>query len=143
MTSISRPMKINPYLSFDGQCQAALELYARCLGGAIVYSTTYGASPMATQVPAEWTARIYHATFAVGEQTFGAADAPPGTYRSPQGFTLTIHMDDPAGAERVFGSLSEGGTIQMPMQETHWARRFGMVTDRFGIPWMINCGEGA
>ena len=75
-------MKINPYLSFDGECQAALKFYARCLRGTIVYSMTYDQSPMAKQVPPEWGAKIYHATLSVGDQTLGAADAPPGAYRT-------------------------------------------------------------
>jgi PhnB protein len=134
-------VKITPYLSFDGQCQAALTFYARCLGGKIVYSTTYGQSPMAADVPREWAARIYHATLAFGEQTLGAADAPPGTYRSPQGLSLTLELDKPGEADRLFRMLSEGGSVQMPLQETHWAQRFGVLTDQFGTPWIINCGR--
>ena len=134
-------MKITPYLSFDGQCHAALTFYARCLGGKIVYSTTYGQSPMAAEVPKEWASRIYHATLAFGEQTLGAADAPPGTYRSPQGLSLTFELDEPAEADRLFRMLSQGGSVQMPLQETHWAQRFGVLTDQFGTPWIINCGK--
>jgi len=129
-------MKINPYLSFDGQCQAALKFYERCLGGKIVYMMTYAQSPIAAQVPPEWAKRIYHATFSLGDQTLGAADAPPGSYRSPQGLSLTLDLDAPADADRLFEMLSEGGTVQMPVQETHWARRFGVLTDRFGTPWL-------
>ncbi len=134
-------MKITPYLSFDGQCHAALTFYARCLGGKIVYSTTYGQSPMAAEVPREWAPRIYHATLAFGEQTLGAADAPPGTYRSPQGLSLTLELDEPAEADGLFRILSQGGSVQMPLQETHWAQRFGVLTDQFGTPWIINCGR--
>lgn len=136
-------MRINPYLSFDGQCQAALQLYERCTGGKIVYLMTYAQSPMATQVPPEWGKRIYHATFSFMDQTLGAADAPPGSYRRPQGFSLTIEVDKPAEADRLFAMLSEKGTVQMPVQETHWARRFGVLTDQFGTPWIINCGTPA
>jgi len=136
-------VKINPYLSFDGDCQAALKFYARCLGGTIVYGMTYDQSPMAQQVPPEWGVRIYHATLSVGDQTLGAADAPPGAYRTPQGLSLTLELDEPAAADRLFGMLSEGGTVQMPIQETHWAQRFGVLTDQFGTPWMISCGKTA
>jgi PhnB protein len=127
-------------LSFDGQCQAALEFYERCLGGKIVYLMTYAQSPMAAEVPPEWGRKIYHATLSFGDQTLGAADAPPGSYRSPQGISLTLDIDAPAEADRLFEILSEKGTVQMPMQETFWARRFAVVTDQFGTPWMINCG---
>jgi PhnB protein len=136
-------MRINPYLSFDGQCAAALEFYERCLGGKVVYVMTYAQSSMATQVPAEWSTRISHATFCVGDQTLGAADAPPGAYRTPQGFSLTLDIDTPADADRIFEKLSEKGTVQMPIQETAWARRFGVVTDQFGTPWIINCDAPA
>ena len=136
-------MRINPYLSFDGQCEAALQFYERCLGGKVVYAMTYAQSPMATQVAPEWSKRIFHATFAVGDRTFGAADAPAGTYRSPQGFSLTLDIDSPAEAERVFEQLSEKATVQMPMQETAWARRFGVLTDQFGTPWIISCDKEA
>ena len=104
-------MRINPYLSFDGQCEAALRFYERCLGGKIVYMMTYAESPTATQVPPEWGQRIYHATFSLGDQTLGAADAPPGSYRSPQGFSLTLEIDSPATADSVFERLSAKGTV--------------------------------
>lgn len=132
-------MRINPYLSFDGQCEAALQFYERCLGGKIVYIKRYAQSPVATQVPPEWGKRIYHATFSFGDQRLGAADAPPGGYRSPQGFSLTLEIDAPAEADRLFERLSDKGTVEMPLQETDWARRFGVFTDQFGTPWIINC----
>ena len=136
-------MKIDPYLHFDGECEAALRFYEHCLGGEVVYQMTYADSPMAAQVPPEWGKRIYHATFAFGERTFGAADSPPGGYRRPQGFSLMIGVDAPVNADRIFQRLSEKGTVQMPLQETHWAQRFGVLTDQFGIPWMINCEAAA
>ena len=136
-------MRIQPYLSFNGQCEAALAFYAKCLRGTILYRTTYGQSPTAADFPPEWQSRIYHATLRVGDQTIGAADAPPGAYHAPQGLSLTLEIEDPAEADRVFRELAKGGSVQMPIQETHWAQRFGALTDQFGIPWMINCGEGA
>jgi PhnB protein len=140
---VGQNVKINPYLSFDGQCQAALECYERCLGGKIVYLMTYAQSPMAPQVPPEWGKKIYHATISFADQTLGAADASPGSYRTPQGFSLKLDIDAPAEADRLFELLSENGTVQMPLQETFWARRFGVLTDQFGTPWMINCGTPA
>lgn len=135
--------KISPYLSFDGQCLAALQFYERCLGGTIVYQVTYAQSPVAAQFPPAWGPKIYHATFACGDQTFGAADAPPGSYRQPQGVSLTLEIEEPAEADRLFALLAERGSVQMPIQETHWARRFGVVTDQFGTPWIINGGSPA
>jgi PhnB protein len=66
---------------------------------------------------------------------------PPNHYQKPQGFSVSISTNDPAEADRVFNALAENGAVQMPIQETFWAVRFGMVTDRYGIPWMINCGK--
>jgi PhnB protein len=134
---------MNPYLSFNGHCEAALKFYERCLGGKIVGMFTYTGSPMAAQVPPEWGEKIMHATFSLGDQTFGAADAPPGSYIRPQGIALTLHLDTPAEAVRIFEMLAQRGTVQMPIQETFWAHRFGMVTDQFGTPWMIQCGKAA
>ena len=68
-----------------------------------------------------------------------ASDAMPDCYEKPQGFGISLQMTDPAEAERVFNALAENGNIKMPLQETFWAKKFGMLVDRFGIPWMINC----
>ncbi len=136
-------VKMNPYLSFNGRCEAALKFYEQCLGGRIVGMFTYAGSPMAAQVPPEWGKKIMHATFSLGDQTLGAADAPPGTYASPRGIALTLHVDASAEADRIFEMLAQRGTVQMPIQETFWARRFGMVTDQFGTPWMVQCDKPA
>ena len=134
-------MKLNPYLTFDGECADALKFYERCLGGNIELMMTYGESPMAKQVPPDWGKKIIHATFALAGSTLGAADAMPGHYQRPQGFFVTLNIDAPEEADRVFKALSEKGAVSMPVQETFWARRFGMFVDRFGTPWMINCGK--
>jgi PhnB protein len=136
-------MKINPYLSFNGQCEAALKFYEKCLGGKIVIAMKYGESPMANQLPPDWGKKIIHATFALADQTIGAADSFPGQYQKPQGFSITLNIDAPAEADRIFAMLSENGAVQMPVQETFWALRFGMVVDQFGTPWLINCGKPA
>ena len=134
-------MKLNPYLTFDGQCELALKIYEMCLGGKILMMMTYGDSPLAKQMPPGWEKKILHATFACGDQTLGAADLPPETYQKPQGFSVTLNIDTAAEADRIFKMLAEKGTVQMPVQETFWATRFGMVVDQFGTPWMINCGK--
>ncbi|HVH66386.1 MAG TPA: VOC family protein [Gemmatimonadales bacterium] len=136
-------MRINPYLSFDGRCEAALKFYERCLGGKVVYTMTYAQAPTAPEAPSGWASKIYHATFSLGDQTFGAADAAPGSYRSPQGFSLNLEIDAPAEADRIFALLSDNGTVQMPVQETFWAFRFGVLTDQFGTPWIIQCSKPA
>jgi PhnB protein len=135
-------MQVNPYLAFDGRCAAALQFYERAIGARTEYQMTYGSSPMAEHVPAEWRDKIMHASVTIGGQmVLMGADAPPDRYKAPQGITVSLGIADPAEADRVFAALAEGGTITMPIQETFWALRFGMVTDQFGIPWMVNCGK--
>ena len=132
-------MQLNPYLSFDGRCEAAFKFYEKVLGGKIVAMMTFGETPMKDQMPAEWHGKIAHARLTVGDAVLMGGDPPPQHYQPPKGITVTLGTVDPAEAERVFEALSEGGMVTMPIAETFWARRFGMLTDRFGIPWMINC----
>jgi PhnB protein len=132
-------MKSNPYLSFNGECEAAFKFYEQCLGGKIVEKMTYGESPMAEQAPPEQRDRIMHITLNTGDMVIMGADAPPQMFEKPQGFSLNLQFDNIAEAERVFNTLAENGTVKMPIQETFWAKRFGMAIDRFGTPWMINC----
>lgn len=134
-------MKLSPHLSFAGQCQDAFEFYEQCLRGKIVTMLTYGNSPMANQTPAELRGKILHATLSVGQNTLYGADVLPSQYQAPRGFHLTIGIQDPQEAERVFRELSEGGAVQMPLQQTFWAIRFGVLVDRFGISWEINCSQ--
>jgi PhnB protein len=132
-------MRINPYLTFNGNCEAAFKFYERCLGGKIGFMMRNSESPMAAQTPPERRNQIMHARLMVGDQVLMGSDAPPDHYQPAKGFTVSLSVDEPAEADRIFGALSEQGTVTMPIQETFWARRFGMLTDRFGIPWMINC----
>lgn len=136
-------MELNPYLSFDGSCEAAFKFYEQVLGGKIVAMMTYADTPMKDEMPAETHGKIVHARLTVGDKVLMGGDAPPGRYEPPKGTTLCLGVDRPAEAERMFKDLSEGGTVQMPIAETFWAQRFGMLTDRFGIPWMVNCEKPA
>jgi PhnB protein len=132
-------MELNPYLSFDGNCAEAFKFYEKSLGGKIVAMMTYAETPMKDQMPADSHGKIVHARLTLGDQMLMGADAPPGRYEPAKGMSVILGIDQPAEAERVFKALSENGTVQMPIEETFWARRFGMVVDRFGIPWMVNC----
>jgi PhnB protein len=132
-------MQLNPYLTFDGRCKAAFEFYAKCLGGKIVAMIPYGETPAAEHTPPDWQDKIIHARLTVGDQVLMASDAPPDRYEAMKGISVTLGIDDPAEAERVFYALAEGGTVQMPFEETFWAVRFGMLVDKYGTPWMINC----
>jgi PhnB protein len=132
-------MRISAYLGFDGDCGEAFRLYEQVLGGKIEVMTTYGDTPMKEQMPPEAHGRVVHVRMAVGGDWLMGGDAPPGQYTKPQGTTINIQADTVADAERVYHALSEGGTVQMPLETTFWAARFAMFTDRFGTPWMINC----
>ena len=132
-------MQLNPYLYFNGDCEAAFKFYEKVLGAKIVTMMTHEGTPAAEQVPADWQTKIIHARLSLGDQVLMASDAPPGSYQKPAGFSVTLQINDPAEAERVFHALVENGMATMPIAETFWAVRFGMLTDRFGIPWMINC----
>ena len=134
-------MKLNPQLVFGGQCEAAFKLYERCLGGKITFMLTWGNSPMAAQAPAEWRDKIFHATLAVGDNFLSGGDPAPEQYEQPKGFSLLLNLNDPADAERIFHALAENGTVQMSIQKTFWAVRFGVLIDQFGIPWAINCDQ--
>jgi PhnB protein len=132
-------MQLNPYLSFNGQCEAAFKFYAEVLGGQILATMTYGETPMAEQTAPEWRGKIAHTRMSVGDKLLMGSDSPPEHFEPMKGITVTLGIDEPAEAERVFHALAAGGTVTMPIQETFWARRFGMLTDRFGTPWMVNC----
>lgn len=136
-------MMLNPYLTFDGRCEAAFRFYAKCLserGAKIELMLKHSQSPMADQTPAGWENKIMHAHLSVANWVLMGADAPPDLYRKPEGFAVTLSVDDPAEAERLFQALSENGTVRMAIQPTFWAQRFGMFIDQFDIPWMINGG---
>jgi PhnB protein len=132
-------MQLNPYLGFDGRCEEAFKFYEKTLGGKIVATMTYGETPMRDQSPAEFHGKIAHISLTVGDKVLMGGDAPPNRYEPPKGISVILSVDDATDAERVFKALSENGTVMMPIAETFWALRFGMLVDQFGIPWMINC----
>jgi PhnB protein len=135
-------MQLNAYLVFDGQCEAAFKFYEKVLGGKILGMFTHAGTPAAEHVPPEWLNKIMHVTLKVGDSVLMGSDAPPDRYKKPEGFTVNIALNDVAEAERIFHALAENGTVGMPIQQTFWAERWGMLTDRYGIPWMVNC-EGS
>lgn len=133
-------MQIHPYLTFDGDCAEAFAAYARLLGGDVEFSQTFGASPMAKDVPPEWHDRVMHALVRFGGQSIMGSDAPPPHFEAPQGISVSLIYDDVEEGRRAFEALAEGGTVKMPFEPTFWAKGFGMLTDRWGIPWMVNAG---
>ena len=97
---------------------------------------------MAKEAPPKWGEKIFHATLTVGDAVLMGADPLPQQYEQPKGFSVLLNLNDPADAERIFHVLAENGTVQMPIQQTFWAVRFGVVVDQFGIPWAVNCEQG-
>ena len=136
-------MKLVSYLNFNGQCAEAFRFYERVLGGKIVGIMTHGETPIGDSVAPEWRDRVMHAHLEIGDQVLFGSDSPPEYFQKPQGMYVSIHVDDANEAERIFYALAENGSVEMPIQQTFWASRFGMLTDQFGIPWMINCAPGA
>ena len=132
-------MQINPYLFFNGNCEEAFQFFEQLLGGKIEALVRHAGTPAESHVPPEWGQKIMHARLVAQGQVLMASDAPPGQQHPVQGFSVSLQVQEPAEAERIFQALSENGKVGMPLQQTFWARRFGMLTDRFGIPWMVNC----
>jgi PhnB protein len=128
-----------PILSFKGDCEAALTFYERCLGAEIGPMFRYGGSPFEQSVPPDWADKIMHANVTIGGQALQASDVRPIQYETPKGFSLSLQIKETAEAERVFQELAREGSIVMALEKTFWAERFGMVVDRFGMPWVINC----
>jgi PhnB protein len=133
-------VKLTPQLSlsFNGNCEAAFRHYERCLDGSL-YILHWKDSPAAAEVPPEWGDKVYHATLKIGDGAISGNDLPDDRYQRPQGFEVILQTDNPVFAERAFDGLSEGGVVGMPLQETFWAARFGVVRDRFGMRWSVNC----
>lgn len=125
-----------PYLNFPGTCRDAFEFYRSALGGEILASFTYGESPMAADMPADGHGQLMHAHLQIGDAALMGADGPPP--HGGSGF-VNLMVDSPAEAERVWAALRDGAEVRMELQETFWAQRFGMLVDRFGQPWMVNC----
>jgi PhnB protein len=136
-------MQMNAYLTFNGQCEAAFKFYAEVLGGEIIAMLPHEGTPMEDHVPAEWRSKIIHARMMVDDQVLMGSDAPPDRFEKMQGFSVTLGIADAADAERIFHALAANGTVRMPIGETFWAVRFGMLVDQFGTPWMINCEKPA
>lgn len=137
-------MLLNPYLMFDGQCEEAFKFYERCFAGKIIFMMRYEDSPMAPQIPPEAGKKVLHAGLAIGGGVaLEGSDAMPGQYKTQDIFAVMMRPKDSAEAERIFKTLAEEGTVQIPLAETFWALRFGKVTDRFGVPWLINCEKSA
>jgi PhnB protein len=137
--------QLNAYLAFDGNCAEAMRFYERALGGKIDKMMTGAQSPMAEQMPPGSAERIMHAELRLQDGVLMAADtmhcgddSPP--YEGIKGVSLALSFASPAEAAAAFDKLAEGGKVTMPLEKTFWAETFGMLTDRFGVQWIINGG---
>ena len=132
-------MLIQPYLFFDGRCEEAIEFYRTALGAEVTMLLRFKDSPEPAQcpLPPGGEEKVMHSSFRIGETTVMASDGRCQGQPSFQGFSLSLTVPDISEADRLFAALAEGGQVQMPLGETFFSPRFGMVADRFGVSWMI------
>ncbi len=128
---------IIPYLNFNGNAAEALQFYAKALNGTIEYQQTFGESPMETTE--EFKDKILHASFKAGDLHFLVSDCPPGvSVKEGDNLHLSLNFTDEAEMDKTFAALSDGAKITMPLQDTFWGAKFGMLNDKFGFNWMFN-----
>lgn len=133
-------MSIEPYLFFNGRCEEAVDFYRKALGAEVLMMMRYKESPephAPGKVPAGWDNKIMHTTLRIGNATLMASDGC-GEGVNFQGFSLSLTAASQADANRKFAALAESGQVQMPLGKTFWSPCFGMVTDRFGVGWMVS-----
>ena len=134
-------MHIEPYLFFEGRCEEAVEFYRTALGAEVTMLMRYKDSPEPPppgKLPPGSENKVMHASLRIGDATVMASDGFSSGQPSFRGFSLSLSVPDEAQAEALFAALANGGQVQMPLSKTFWSPRFGMVTDRFGVGWMIN-----
>jgi PhnB protein len=129
-------MKIETYIFFTDQAAAAMKFYQKILGGKLE-QMTYGDTPAGEHNPPEMATKIIQARLEAGDVVLMASDGPDSEER--KGFAVTLQTDTVAEADKLYAALSEGGAVTMPIGETFFSKRFGMFTDKFGVPWMVNC----
>jgi PhnB protein len=130
-------MLVQPYLFLDGRCEEALDFYRKTLGAQVEMMMRFKESPEQTMVPPDGGDKIMHSSFRIGDTTIMASDGRCLGQPTFKGFALSLTVKDEAEADRVFGALSDGGQVQMPLTKTFFSPRFGMVADRFGVSWMV------
>lgn len=133
-------MRFTTHLIFAGRCEEAFRFYERLFGGRLQTLLRYGESPMAGGVEPALHQKILHATLHAGEGVLTGADVRTDDYQAPQGFFVLLELRDVQRAEDIFRELAAGGVVQMPFQKTFWSPGFGVVVDRFDVPWEVTCG---
>ncbi|RFU46269.1 VOC family protein [Paraburkholderia sp. DHOC27] len=138
-------MQLNAYVFFDGRCEEALRFYTEHLGANVQFKMHYKDAPpdAGRTVDAKFDNQVMHASVRIGESILMMSDDCMNANVTHQGFRLSLTADTLADAERIFKALSEGGEVHMPLQATFWSKGFGMVTDQFGIGWMVTIPDGA
>jgi len=132
-------MKVQAYISFGGRCEEALTFYKKSVGAEVTSLMRWKDSPDATMKPPPgYEEKVMNAAFRIGESKLMADDGMGAKEAEFKGMTLAIVVTDDAEAKRVFTALAEGGSVQMPLAKTFWASSFGILTDKFGVPWMVN-----
>jgi len=127
------------YINFDGRCREAFAFYADVLGAEIGHLLTYGQSPAAGQVPADWQDKIINGDIELNGLRIAGGDLLPEQYAPPAGFAILVPTEDKTQTEAFFEALSRDGTVDFPLQETFWSPCYGIVTDQFGVTWKLNC----
>jgi PhnB protein len=130
-------MQVEPYLFFDGRCEEAIEYYRSALGAEVTALMRFKENPHPEMNPPGGGDKVMHSVLRIGDTTVMASDGQCQGRPSFQGFSLALSVPDVAEAERLFAVLGEGGQVQMPLAETFFSPRFGMVADRFGVSWMV------
>ena len=130
-------MQVEPYLFFEGRCEEAVDFYRKAVGAEVIALLRFRDSPDPAMVPPGMEDKVMHAYVRIGDSTVMASDGRCEGNPRFQGFSLSLTVADEAEAERRFNALIDGGQVTMPLTETFFARRFGMVTDRFGLGWMV------
>ena len=134
-------MKVNPYLFYDGNCEAAFKHYEKVLGAKIEVLLRNEEGPADMPSPPERKKKIMHGRISIDGEVLMASDAPPDHFHKPQGFAVSLTFTDPVEAEHKFTALCEGGSVNMPFGKTFFSKGFGMCVDKFGQPWMVNCPQ--
>jgi PhnB protein len=130
---------IIPYLAFNGNAAEALAFYAKAFGGKVLFQQSFGESPMGDKTPAEYKDKVMHARFEADKLSFMASDSMPGQQvTNGSNTSLSLNFTTVMDIDKTFANLSEGAKITMPLQDTFWGAKFGMLTDKFGINWMFN-----
>ena len=132
-------MKVQAYVTFGGRCEEALEFYKKAVGAEVKDLLRWKDSPdAAMQPPPGYEEKVMNASFRIGDTELMADDGMGAKEVEFKGLTLALSVADDAEAKRVFTALGEGGSVQMPLAKTFWTSSFGMLTDKFGVPWMVN-----